>query len=36
MNQNQRVLIFDAGNTLLKVGIFCDGNLIGTDSFSLK
>ena len=23
MNQNQRVLIFDAGNTLLKVGVFC-------------
>lgn len=27
MNQNQRVLIFDAGNTLLKVGVFCDGKL---------
>ena len=27
MNQNQRVLIFDAGNTLLKVGVFFDGNL---------
>ena len=27
MNQNQRVLIFDAGNTLLKVGVFIDGNL---------
>ena len=27
MNQNQRVLIFDAGNTLLKIGVFCDGNL---------
>jgi type III pantothenate kinase len=27
MNQNQRVLIFDAGNTLLKVGVFCAGKL---------
>ena len=27
MNQNQRVLIFDAGNTLLKIGVFYEGNL---------
>ncbi len=27
MNQNQRVLIFDAGNTLLKIGVFCGEKL---------